>query len=154
LTAGFAADTVREMNEPTDLKRDRDELAAYNPGYCRKEKLIRMYAGCSSEPFRIRDGVVEIEIRLSDRALDSEIKRENVIRELVANWRGVVPGARRLKAHIYRTGRAEPGFNIPASSLYDEDGKPSREAVKSLAEQLRSLAKAERVDIKLEERIY
>lgn len=66
----------------------------------------------------------------------------------------MVPGARRLKAHIYRTGRAEPGFNVPASALYDEDGKPSREAIQSLAETLRSLAKSERVDIKLEERIY
>jgi hypothetical protein len=142
------------MNEPTDLKRDRDELAAFNPGYARKEKMFRMYAGCSSEPFRIRDGVVEIEIRLSDRALASKVTRENAIRELVGNWKGVVPGARQLKAHIYRTGRAEPGFNIPASALYDEDGKPSREAIQSLAEQLRSLANAPRVDIKLEERIY
>ncbi len=154
MTAILAANTVRWMNEPTDLKRERDELAAYNPGYCRKEKLIRMYAGCSSEPFRIRDGVVEIEIRLSDRALADEIKRENVIRQLVANWKGVVPGARRLKAHIYRTGRAEPGFNVSASGLIDQDGKPSREAVKRLAETLRSLANAERVDVKLEERIY
>ena len=154
MTASLAADTVREMNEPTDLKRDRDELAAFNPGYARKEKLIRMYAGCSSEPFRIRDGVVEIEIRLSDRALDSEVKRENVIRELVANWKGVVPGARRLKAHIYRTGRAEPGFNVPATDLFDEEGKPSRKQVESLAERLRLLANADRVDIKLEERIY
>lgn len=154
MKAGFVADRVREMNEPTDLKRDRDELAAYNPDYCRKEKMFRMFAGCSSEPFRYRDGVVEIEIRLSDRALADEFKRENVIRQLVANWKGVVPGARRLKAHIYRTGRAEPGFSVPASGLYDEDGNPSREAIQSLAEQLRSLANAPRVDIKLEERIY
>lgn len=59
MTVGFVADTIRDMNEPTDLKRERDELAAYNPGYARKEKFFRMYAGCSSEPFRIRDGVVE-----------------------------------------------------------------------------------------------
>ena len=142
------------MNEPADLKRDRDELAAYNPDYARKEKMLRMGAGCSSEPFRYRDGVVEIEIRLSDRALASETLRENVIRQLVANWKGVVSGARKLKVHIYRTGRAEPGFNIPASDLFDEEGKPSRKAVESLAETLRSLANAARVDIKLEERIY
>ena len=142
------------MNEPTDLKRERDELAAYNPDYGRKEKMLRMYAGCASEPLRYRDGMVEIEIRLSDRALADQTKRENVIRQLVANWRGVVPRSRRLKAHIYRTGRAEPGINVPASDLFDEEGKPSSEAVKGLAENLRSLARAERIDVKLEERIY
>ena len=98
--------------------------------------------------------MVEIEIRLSDRAWADETKRENVIRQLVANWRGVVPGARGLKVHIYKTGRAEPGFSIPASGLYDEEGKPSPEAIKGLAEALRSLARAERIDVKLEERIY
>jgi hypothetical protein len=142
------------MGESDQMQQERAELAAHNPGYARKEKLFRMHAGCSSEPLRYRDGVVEIEIRLSDRALADETKRENVIRQLAANWMGVVPGARQLKAHIYRTGRTEPGFSVPASGLFDEDGKPSREQVDSLAHRLRALRDAGRVDIKLEERIY
>jgi hypothetical protein len=141
------------MSESNQMEQERAELAAYNPGYCRNEKLFRMHAGCSSEPLRYRDGVVEIEIRLSDRALADETKKENVIRELAGKWKGVVPGARQLKAHIYRTGLAEPGFSVPAGALFDEEGKPSREAVRSLAQRLRSLRDAERVDIKLEERI-
>ena len=142
------------MKESDSMEQERAELAAYNPGYCRKEKLFRMYAGCSSEPLRYRDGVVEIEIRLSDTALACNTKKENVIRQLVGMWKGVVPGARQLKAHIYRTGRAEPGFSVPAAALFGADGKGSRDAVESLAQQLRSLANTPRVDIKLEERIY
>ena len=142
------------MNESDQMERERAELAAYNPDYCRKEKLFRMHAGCSSEPLRYRDGVVEIEIRLSERALADETKRENVIRQIAANWRGVVPGARQLKAHIYRTGRVEPGFNIPASDLVDDSGKPKGDAVRQLRQRLESLRDGARVDIKLEERIF
>lgn len=142
------------MNELDQFKRERAELAAYNPGYCRKEKMFRMCAGCSSEPLRYRDGVVEIEIRLSDRALASRTHKENVIRQLVAKWSGVVPGARKLKAHIYRRGRVGPGFNLPAASFVDKSGKPNQDAVRQLRLLLESLRDEAWVDIKLEERVY
>ena len=142
------------MKESDSMEQERAELAAYNPGYCRKEKLFRMYAGCSSEPLRYRDGVVEIEIRLSDTALACNTKKENVIRQLVAKWRGVVPGARKLKAHIYRRGRVGPGFSVPAASFVDKSGKPNEDAVRQLRQLLESLRDDAWVDIKLEERIY
>ncbi len=136
------------------MERERSELAAFNPDYARKEKFFRMCAGCSSAPLRYRDGVVEIEIRLSERTLSDETKRENVIRQLAAKWEGVVPGARMLKAHIYWTGRTEPGFNIPTTEIFDKSAKPKDEVVRNLRQQLESLRDANRVDIKLGERIW
>ena len=126
-------------------------LLAYNPDYCRREKLIRMYTGCGSSPVSYKDGVVEIEIRLTQKVLEGD-NMENVIQSLVKIWMAAVPDAKCYRAHIYNSGTASEGFVMPTANLFDENGKPDSAAVIELTHSIRHIMKAERIDVKIDER--
>ncbi len=141
------------MDQDDDLYEGRDILLERNPDYARREKMFRMCAGCGSDPLRYRDGIIEIEIRLSDRTLADPVKSTNVIRQIMGNWKGVVPGAKGLRAHLYRTGKAEMGFTKPTAKFRDEFGQLDRETLRDeLAKWIQRAMSAERVDLKIGER--
>lgn len=126
------------------------QVQKLNNEHCHREKLFRMCAGCSSKLIGIDNGIFELEIRISDRALADEVKKENVISGLIDKWEQhyVWSGYR---AHIYRTYSKESGFMIPAEKLF-ENGEINRSAVSALVDKMRDMRDAEWVDVKIEER--
>lgn len=141
------------MSEKDSAKNDRSVLVALNPEYARKEKLIRMCAGCSSEPVSYKNGIIEIKVRLSKRIVEEEeFKTENVIRGLIKNWVGAIPAASGYRAHIYQSGLAEAGFCKPTSGIFKDDGEIDKDAIKQLADAIKAVMTAERIDVKIDER--
>lgn len=128
-----------------------DTLLAYNPDYCRREKLIRMCTGCGSEPLSYHQGVVEIEIRLTDRILQSP-KAENLIQSIADIWIKAVPEAKLYKAHIYRSGRTRAGFLTSTAECQDENKETKKQQIKHLAGSITKMMTAERIDVKIGER--
>ena len=136
----------------TDKPPEYAALLSLHPEYDRREKLYRMCSGCSSAPVGYKDGIVEIEIRLSDSTIKDETKTDNVINGLMKNWMHAVPDAKSYKAHIYRTGLAEAGFMTTTSKLKGEDRKPDKAAISELASAIHHMMTAERIDVKIDER--
>lgn len=128
-------------------------LLAYNSDYDSREKLIRMCTGCSSQPLSYHDGVVEIEIRLTDKVLNGD-NVENLINSLANIWKEAVPDAKLYRAHIYKTGFAKAGFLASPSKLKGEDGKPDKDKIKQLAASMNKMLTAERIDVKIDERVW
>lgn len=140
--------------QDADLDERAKALAALHPDYCRREKLYRMCVGCWSTPVSYENDIIELEIRLTEQVLrEPKWKQENVIRGLVRNWREAIPTARGYRAHIYRAGRARAGFLLPADNIGEAgSGANNRDSLQRHVRGLRTLAKGDLIDMKIDER--
>ena len=139
------------------LEKQRAQLAALNPEWCRREKLYRMCAGCSSDPICIQGGVIEIKVFLSKRILGKpKWKQQNVIRGLaVQNWLGAVPSADECRAHIYkREPQVEDGVCVPVKDNLIVGGEINDDAIEQLANTLRAALRQEWIETKIGEQVF
>ena len=145
------------MSGPNLLKKQRAQLAALNPEWCRREKFCRMCAGCSSDPIRIQGSVIEIKVFLSERVLgEPEWKQQNVIRGLaVQNWLDAVPSATDCRAHIYkREPQVEDGVCVPVRDNLIVGGEINDNAIEQLANTLRAALRQDWIETKIGEQVF
>jgi hypothetical protein len=147
----------RAMSSPNLLEKKRADLISLNPAWCRREKLYRMCAGCSSDPIRIQGGMIEIKVFLSERVLgDPEWKQQNVIRGLaVQNWLDAVPSATDCRAHIYkREPQVEDGVCVPVRDNLIVGGEINDDAIEQLIDAMKAALRRDWIETKIGEQLF
>ena len=145
------------MSSPNLLEKKRADLISLNPAWCRREKLYRMCAGCSSDPIRIQGGMIEIKVFLSERVLgDPEWKQQNVIRGLaVQNWLDAVPSATDCRAHIYkREPQVEDGVCVPVRDNLIVGGEINDDAIEQLIDAMKAALRRDWIETKIGEQLF
>ena len=145
------------MSSPNLSEKQRAQLVSLNPEWCRREKLYRMCAGCSSDPIRISGNTVEIKVFLSKRILGKpKWKQQNVIRGLaVQNWLGAIPSAAKCRAHIYkRDPQVEDGICVPVRDNLIVGGEINDDAIEQLANTLKAALRQEWIETKIGEQVF